>query len=137
MTSMANCCSPVYPNTIIGFITRSRGVTIHQQECPNALHLIETEPERVIEVSWSGMELAQNIVSVVIDAYDRAGLLRDITVLFSRESVNINSINTTTDKKRHIAHIKAVIELEKIEKLGKILDQLLRMRNIISASREN
>ncbi len=135
MTAIANCCTPTYPDEIIGFITRSRGVTIHQQECPNALHLIETEPERVIEVSWSGVEAEKQSYQVTIEAYDRSGLLRDITLLLSSEGANIDSINTTTDKENHTAHITLILELEPDKSVGKLLDQLLRMRNIISAVR--
>ncbi len=133
LTNMANCCKPDYPDRIIGFITRSRGVTIHQQECPNALHLIETEPERVIEVSWSGEELEQRQYALRIEAYDRAGLLRDITLLLSSESANIDSVQTTTDKENHIAHIALNVELDTSNSIGRVLDQLLRMRNIITA----
>ena len=136
MTAMAHCCNPLYPDPVIGFITRSRGVTIHQQECPNALHLIETEPERVVEVNWSCDHKVQNTVPITIKAYDRSGLLRDITDLFSRESANIDAIHTSTDKDKHLATIRVNIELDDVVRVGKILDQLLRMRNIISAVRD-
>ncbi len=136
MTAPANCCTPHHPDSIIGFITRSRGVTIHRQECPNALHLIETEPERVIEVSWGEGVQNRQQMTIEIEAYDRAGLLRDITLLLSEKSVNIDSIQTQTDKKRHIAMIQVVVELNSGEDIGRILDHLLRMKNVIRANRK-
>ena len=135
MTSISSCCNPKYPDPIIGFITRSRGVTIHQQECSNALHLIETEPERVIEVSWSGGVDEMQHYHLEVEAYDRSGLLRDITLLLSDEAANIDSIQTQTDKQRHTAHITVSIELQKGKSIGRVLDQLLRMSNVISAVR--
>lgn len=134
MTSMASCCAPQAPSPIIGFITRSRGVSIHLQECPNALHLMETEPERVIEVSWGGVEIERDCYQIRVEAYDRSGLLRDITRLFSEEGANIDAIQTSTDKARHIAVMNLEIELEQEKSIGRVLDQLLRMPNIISAS---
>ena len=136
MTATANCCNPHHPDPIIGFITRSRGVTIHQQECPNALHLIETEPERVIEVSWSGGTRDLQHAVIEIEAYDRAGLLRDITLLLSDESVNIDAIQTQTDKESHIATIEITVELNREQDVGRILDHLLRMSNVIRANRK-
>ncbi len=135
LTTIANCCHPEYPEPIIGFITRGRGVTIHSEVCPNALHLIETEPDRVIEVSWGLMEDENCEYSISIQAYDRSGLLSDITTLFRNESANIDSINTSTDRENHIARIDLNIELNRDISIGKILDQLLRMKNIISAVR--
>ena len=70
-----------------------------------------------------------------IDAYDRSGLLRDITLLLSDEAANIDSIQTQTDKQRHTAHITVSIELQKEKSIGRVLDQLLRMSNVISAVR--
>ncbi len=137
MTTISNCCHPKSPDPIIGFITRGRGVTIHKHECPNALHLIETEPDRVIEVSWGGGEAEWREYRVEIEAYDRSGLLSDITTLFRNELANIDSINTSTNKNSHIAHIEMTVELKTGNDLGKILDHLLRMKNIISAVRDN
>ncbi len=136
LTTIANCCHPQYPEPIIGFITRGRGVTIHNEACPNALHLIETESDRVIEVSWGAVEDEKDQYNISIRAYDRPGLLSDITTLFRNESANIDSINTSTDREIHIALIDLKVELNRAFNIGKILDQLLRMKNIISAVRK-
>ncbi len=133
MTTMANCCKPHYPDAVIGFITRSRGVTVHQQECPNALHLIETEPERVIEVSWQGGESERKQAVLKIEAYDRPNLLRDITMLLSEERVNIDAIQTKTDHENNMAEIVITAQFNQGENIGKVLDRLLRMRNVVEA----
>ena len=137
MTSIANCCHPVDPDPVIGFITRGRGVTIHHQECPNALHLIETEPERVIEVSWGAVDAGESEYKIIIKAYDRSGLLSDITTLFRNEGGNIDSINTSTDRDNHTAHITLTVGLKSKDRFSKILDKLARVRNVISAVRDN
>ncbi len=137
MTSIANCCKPADPDPIIGFITRGRGITIHHQECPNALHLLETEPERVIEVSWGNDERIDSKYRIIIKAYDRSGLLSDITTLFRNEGANIDSINTSTDRENHIANITLTTELKSKASFSKILDKLPRIKNIISAIRDN
>lgn len=134
LTRFANCCQPTPEDSIIGFITRGRGITIHHQECPNALHLMETEPERVIEVSWGGDESSLQHYQISIQAHDRSGLLNDITTLFRNESMNINAINTSTDRENHMALISVEVEMDVDQNIGKILDQLLRMKNILSAS---
>lgn len=137
MSSIANCCHPSDPDPIIGFITRGRGVTIHHQECPNALHLIETEPERVIEVSWGHSGAEESEYKIIIQAYDRSGLLSDITTLFRNEGVNIDSINTSTDRDNHIANVTLTAVLKPEASLSKVLDKLARVKNIITAVRDN
>ena len=90
LTHIGECCHPAPGDAIIGYITRSRGVTVHRQDCPNVLH--ETEKERLIEVEWG---LAENVypAKVQVEAWDRMGLIRDITTLVADEKVNIASVS--------------------------------------------
>ena len=95
LTRMANCCTPILGDDIIGYITRTRGVTVHRRNCSNII--AERETERLIPVAWSqAHELYP--VRVRLEAQDRVGLLRDITSLVSEEGVNIASCVSEEEK---------------------------------------
>lgn len=96
-TSMANCCRPVPGEPIIGFITQGRGVTVHRQDCSNILQLRLDEPQRIIEVEWGERAQTRYPVTIEIQAWDRSGLLRDVTGLLGNEKVNVLAVNTLTD----------------------------------------
>ncbi len=86
-TSMANCCRPVPGEPIVGFITQGRGVTVHRQDCPNILQLRMEEPQRIIEVEWGERAHTRYPVTIEIQAWDRSGLLRDVTGLINQKHV--------------------------------------------------
>ncbi len=86
LTRLASCCHPVPGDAITGYVTRTRGITVHRTNCPNVVH--EDETERLIPVEWGpGSQLSA--VPVKITAIDRVGLLRDIASLVSAEKINI------------------------------------------------
>ncbi|ABC28648.1 GTP pyrophosphokinase [Hahella chejuensis KCTC 2396] len=134
MTQMANCCKPAPGDPIVGYITIGRGVSIHRQDCINALQLQTVEPNRMIEVSWGDTEYTYPI-DVVIEAYDRPGLLRDITLLLANEKINVTAALTNTDKKQSTADIRLTVEVTSIDVLGRMFDRIRRLPNIIDARR--
>ena len=89
---MGQCCNPLPGEEIIGYVTRSRGVTVHKKDCPNLRN--EDEPERLVKVDW-GQTRQLYPVRITIQAWDRVGLLRDITTQVSEDGVNIASVITT------------------------------------------
>ncbi|HAZ98553.1 MAG TPA: GTP diphosphokinase, partial [Halomonas sp.] len=93
-TSMANCCRPVPGEPIVGFMTQGRGVTVHRQDCTNILQLRMEEPQRIIEVEWGERAHTRYPVTIEIQAWDRSGLLRDVTGLLGNEKVNVLAVNT-------------------------------------------
>ncbi|HBQ06306.1 MAG TPA: GTP diphosphokinase, partial [Halomonas sp.] len=105
-TSMANCCRPVPGEPIVGFITQGRGVTVHRQDCPNILQLRMEEPQRIIEVEWGERAHTRYPVTIEIQAWDRSGLLRDVTGLLGNERVNVLAVNTLTDTDEGIARLR-------------------------------
>ena len=136
LTQMAGCCQPVPGEPIVGYITQGRGVTIHRQDCGMALQLSEREPERMIQVSW-GSELVKTYpVDVVIQAYDRSGLLNDILQVLFQEKVNVVALNTTTDSESLQAHIKISIEVSGLDLLSRILSRINQLHNVIEARRQ-
>ncbi|OZG70611.1 GTP diphosphokinase [Hahella sp. CCB-MM4] len=134
LTQMANCCKPLPGDPIVGYITVGRGVSIHRQDCINALQLQSSEPNRIIEVSWGDTEFTYP-VDILIDAYDRSGLLRDITILLANERVNVTTVNTQSDKKQNTARLQLTIEVASLESLARVLDRIRRLSNVIDVRR--
>lgn len=135
LTQMANCCQPVPGDPIIGYITVGRGVTIHRQDCTNALYLHEKEPERLIEVSWGNTPEYAYPVEIMIIAYDRPGLLRDITVVLANDKVNVLALDTRTCKEDNLANMLLTVEVTSIQKLGRLLAKVGQLPNVIEAVR--
>lgn len=135
LTHMAGCCKPLPGDAITGFITQGRGVSIHRDDCPRLVRLQETSPQRVIDVEWGGVPTDNYEVDVAIEAYDRQGLLRDITGLFANARINVLSINTQTNKKRNTATMRLRVEVPNLASLSKLLERINRLHNVISAAR--
>ena len=134
-TSMANCCHPVPGEPIVGFITQGRGVTVHRQDCPNILQLRVDEPQRVIEVEWGERARTQYPVDIEIQAWDRSGLLRDVTGILSHDKVNVLSVNTLTDTRDGIARMRITVEVDGLETLGRLFSRIQQLSNVIEVQR--
>jgi GTP pyrophosphokinase len=135
LTSMARCCRPVPSDPIIGYITRGRGVTIHRKDCGNILRLQGEDRARLIEVEWGLASDRAYQVDIQVEAYDRSGLLRDITALLSNEKINLGGANTSTDEHEGIAHIMLTLEITDIGQLSRVLTRISQLPNVISARR--
>ncbi|MBS1269589.1 MAG: GTP pyrophosphokinase [Gammaproteobacteria bacterium] len=135
LTHIAACCRPVPGEPIIGFITRGRGVTIHRQDCSNILHQRTDAPHRLVEVQWGTDAGEHYAVDIAVTAYDRHGLLRDITNILADERINVIGVSTNVDKKDHIAHIDLTVEVSGIQTISRILSKLQQVPNVINAER--
>ncbi|MFW6346052.1 MAG: GTP diphosphokinase [Halomonas sp.] len=134
-TSMANCCHPVPGEPIVGFITQGRGVTVHRKDCPNSLQLRLDEPQRIIEVEWGERALTQYPVDIEIQAWDRSGLLRDVTGVLGNEKVNVLAVNTLTDTDDGIARMAITVEVDGLETLGRLFSRIQQLSNVIEVRR--
>ena len=132
---MAGCCKPVPGDAIIGFITQGRGVSIHRNDCARLLQISDEHPERVIEVDWGRAPDEKFEVDIALEAYDRQGLLRDVTSMFANARINVLAINTQTNKKTHAAEMRMTVEVSDLGSLSKLLERLNRLKNVISARR--
>lgn len=130
LSSMAKCCNPMPGDQIIGFITRGRGATIHRQDCPNILQT--KDRERLLKVSWGHVEQTFP-VPVKIRAYDRQGLMGDISNLLADENINI--INVSVNVNRSIADLNLIIEVRDLTQLSRILTRIENLPNVMEASR--
>ncbi len=135
LTHIARCCKPVPQDSILGYITRGHGVTIHRSDCPNVLRMQNQARERLIEVSWGGTPESVYTVDVQIIAYDRQGLLRDVTSVLSNEKINVIALNTVTDK-AHLAHMRLSMEISDLRQLSRLLDKIGQLPNVIEARRD-
>ena len=135
LTTMARCCHPVPNDPIVGYITRGRGVTIHRQDCGNILRLQGEDQDRLIEVEWGAGAEAGYPVDISVEAYDRPGLLRDITTVFANDRVNVLGVNTTTDTSDGIARMSLTVEISDIGQLSRLLTQIGQLPNVVEARR--
>ena len=134
LVNLARCCSPMPGNDIIGYITRGRGVTAHRADCPNIQAMRETE--RLIDVSWGPIDDEQRyIVPVEVVAYDREGLLREISTIIADQKVNIASIEVST--RQHIATLFFQLEIASNQQLTRILSQIDCVPSVVEARRRN
>ncbi|MFQ5879642.1 MAG: RelA/SpoT family protein [Dehalococcoidia bacterium] len=131
LTRLANCCDPVPGAPIIGYVTRGSGVTVHRRDCYNVLHT--PERERLIDVEW-GHKGQTYPVAVRIEAWDRVGLLRDISILVAEERVNMVGIHTQEHSDGTIS-IFVTLEITGIEQLTRLLDKVEMVRSVISVGR--
>jgi len=130
LTRMAQCCNPSRGDNITGYITRSRGVTVHRKDCPNIKN--ESVNERLIKVDW-GQARTLYPVDIQIDAYDRVGLLKDITSLVSEHRVNIANCETREMADRSI--ITMTLYTRGIDELNKVFSKLESVKGITNIIR--
>jgi GTP pyrophosphokinase len=137
MTNIANCCHPLPGDEISGYITQGRGVSIHRKDCRNILQLQTDEPERIIQVSWGEAPKQEYEVDIIIEAYDRKGLLKDITVLLDNAHINVTAMQTLSDKGQHTVNMVMTIEIRDFTELSRILARINQLPNIASARRKS
>jgi GTP diphosphokinase / guanosine-3',5'-bis(diphosphate) 3'-diphosphatase len=130
LTSMGKCCNPTPGDEIIGYITRGHGATIHRQDCPNMLRI--QDRERLVKVSW-GENVRTYPVPIRIRAYDRQGLMGDITTLLNSESVNMVDVQVRINK--NLADLRIVIEVKDIAQLSRMLARIENLPNVLEAQR--
>jgi len=131
LTQLARCCNPVPEDKIIGYITRTRGVSVHRQDCYNVLN--EDEKNRLIPVEW-GTTSSLYPVQVQVQARDRVGLMRDITTLVAEEKINILAVNLTNNDDYTIS-IFLSLEASNLAQLSRLLVKIESVREVISATR--
>jgi GTP pyrophosphokinase len=137
LTNMARCCKPVPGDPIIGYITRGRGVTVHRRDCQNILRYNTEAPQRLVEVQWGVTAESTYPVDVHIVAFDRQGLLRDITSVLANESINVIASNTFSDKKEHKAHMTLTLEIKNLSQLSRVLVQINQLPNVVEVNRRH
>lgn len=134
LTNLATCCRPVNGDHIIGYVTRGRGVTVHRTDCSNVANV--SDPERLVQVSWGTSGEETFPVTIHIKAWDRVGLLKDVSTVLADERVNIVSVVTTTHDDRTVSFF-ATVEVEGIGQLSTILRKLEGVREVYEVRRDS
>jgi GTP pyrophosphokinase len=134
-TTMARCCAPVPPEPIAGYLTLGRGVTVHRAACRSLLRMRELHPERVLQVEWNlGAEVLMP-VQIRVEAFDRRGLLRDVSDVMAQERLSIEGVNSNTDPADRIATIVMRTAVRDAAQLRQVLKRLGAVPNVLRAVR--
>lgn len=135
VTHMALCCKPVPGDEIIGYITLGEGVAIHRKDCINVLQISDDRKARLVAVEWGNKIKNNYSVDIEIIAYNRRGLVRDISAVVSAEEVDIISMETMADKEANKAELRLKIEVPGIDSLRRVLTKIQQIPNIIEVYR--
>lgn len=135
LTKVAPCCKPVPYDSIVGFITRGKGVTVHRSDCKNILNLQTEDQIRLIDVDWGAERSVAYSVDIKLLAYDRQGLLRDVTAVLSNEKISVTSVNTQSDPDEQTAEMRLTVEVDDLGQLVKVMDKLRQLPNVLEVER--
>lgn len=132
-TQIAACCRPVPGDSIMGYITVGRGVSVHRSDCTNLLALQGEDPARTIEVNWSDGNAVTYPVDIFLRARQRSGLLKDVASVFANDNVPITAVHTEQHKTDHTKTMLMTVEVNSLDDLGRLLaklDQVLGMLEV-------
>ncbi len=135
LTRLAGCCRPLPGESVIGYVTRGRGVSIHRSDCATILRLMREEPERVIELDW-GKQKETFPAEVIVTAYHRSRLLHDISTVLANEDVDLLSVKTGKRDRYNIVPIHVTVEVPDLIKLNRVLGKIEQLPNVIETRRQ-
>ncbi len=136
LTQLARCCAPLPPDPIVGYITRGRGVSVHRRDCANVLRLGEAERARLVDVEWRRAGARSTYpVDIEVSAFDRKGLLRDITSVIANEGVNVVALESHGEGRGNEVRTRLTVEVEDLPQLARVLDRLAQLANVSDARR--
>jgi GTP pyrophosphokinase len=132
LTRLANCCHPLPGDKIIGYITQGRGITVHRRDCPNIIH--EEEKERLIKVEWGDVAQVYPVM-IQVDAWDRVGLVRDISAIIAEEGVNLGEVSMGNHQDGSVI-LYFTLEVKGAPQLSKIMSRVYSVWNVVSVTRK-
>ena len=135
MSTHARCCNPVPPESITGYVTVGRGITLHRTGCRNLARLAVRSPQRLLQVNWGKPGSRRYAVEIIVHAMDRRGLLRDITTMVAEERINIERLASQGDPAQGSADLSLRVSVGGLEELTRLLARLSALPGIISARR--
>jgi len=133
MYRFASCCQPVPGERIVGFVTRGRGLTIHREDCQNAVAVFE-EPERRVDVDWDVEKGQSFLVRLYALVEDRKNLLKDITEAIAEADVNVRGGEIAVGQSPAIGHF--IIEIQNYGQLSRVMNKINKVRGVLSVDRE-
>ena len=133
LVRFARCCHPIPGDPIQGFITRGKGVTVHLRTCPTVLN--EREVSRLIDVEWEAAPQQTYPIAIRVEAYDRTGLLSDITQVVAEAKVNILAADVAVGPD-HTAVVRATLQVASVSQLSRVLSRMEQLKDVISVQRD-
>jgi len=130
LTQFAGCCKPVPGDAIVGFITINSGISIHKRSCSNILSLPEEKRQRLIEVEWGQRAGSVYPVEISMTAYQRTGLMQDISTILANMKVNLLNINSNTNQDEQLVHTLMTIEIQSVDELVAMIEKLSSLPNV-------
>lgn len=136
MTHIARCCQPIPGDTIQGFITQGRGISIHSQDCEQLEELRSRAPERIIDAVWGDNQVGAGYsLTIRVIASDRGGLLRDITTVLANDKVNVLGMRSHSEIKEQTATMDIEVEIYNLDTLSRVLSKISQLPSILEARR--
>ncbi|HEU0153298.1 MAG TPA: bifunctional (p)ppGpp synthetase/guanosine-3',5'-bis(diphosphate) 3'-pyrophosphohydrolase [Arenimonas sp.] len=135
LSQIARCCQPVPGDPIVGYLTRGRGVSIHREGCPAAQRLLARQPDRLLPVEWGGARAASYEVDVVLHAFDRKWLLKDLTNVIAQLGVNILGIQSRVDEGQGLAELRLAVRVGDFGQLSELLGRMSAVPGVQDARR--
>ena len=136
LSTYARCCKPVPPEAIVGYVTVGRGVSIHARACANFARISSRATARVLAVTWGKMGEREYPIDIELQAFDRRGLVRDVSAALADEKISIQGMHTVTDARDNIAHMRIGLGVTGLPQLSRALTRIAQVPNIISARRK-
>jgi len=134
-TTLASCCNPVQGDAVGGFITRSRGISVHQASCENYLHMISEEPNRLVNVRWNDDLAELTITSLIISANNRKHVIKDISALLAHLKVEIMALHAEPDEEAGLVNINISIQIKDFDHLSEVMSRLNSLEHVNSIQR--
>ncbi|MBE6062888.1 MAG: bifunctional (p)ppGpp synthetase/guanosine-3',5'-bis(diphosphate) 3'-pyrophosphohydrolase [Clostridium butyricum] len=136
MVRFAKCCTPVPGDDILGYITKGRGVSVHRKDCQNLKNLIETDGEKVVEVSWGTSKGNSYSAEIQVMADEREGLLSDIMSVITDLKLQLSAINANLAKENY-AYINVKVKIQCVDTLHDLMKRIKNLKGVVDVYRVN
>jgi guanosine-3',5'-bis(diphosphate) 3'-pyrophosphohydrolase len=133
LVRFAKCCHPIPGDPIQGFITRGKGITVHLRSCPTVMN--EREVTRLIDVEWESAPAQTYPIAIRVEAYDRTGLLSDVTQVMAENRVNILAANVSVSPD-HTALLTMTLQVASVAQLAKVMGRVEQLKDVLNVQRD-
>ena len=127
LVNFGKCCNPIPGDDLIGFVTRGRGVTVHQSSC-KSLPILSNESDRLLPVHWNAKSSENFNVHLKVTGLDYKGWLKDVSECISKENVNITSVDIKA--KDSIAQANIIVQVKNNRQLNRLVGKITKLKNI-------
>ena len=135
LVSLARCCRPVPGESIRGYITQGRGISVHRASCINLARLSARTPQRLTEVHWDTGSGAGHAVDIRLEANDRRGLLNDLMAVLADEQLRLVSLDSRSDAEAGLLLLKLTVSVSGLPQLSRLLHRCMQVPGVYQAVR--